>query len=372
MSHPRGPLAKLYDPSHPVTESLLKRGYAIVRVCSEEEANRLADGIWNDLESMQTGICRHSPSSWTSDKLPQHTHGLLQNQNMGLRKGVCAARLSTKPVFESIFAGRECISSFDAITFSTPAMQQREFAREQKFQTDNSEPQLLSSWLHTDQAKTKPDCGIYVQGAFALTDWGKAEKKTQIVVPRLEETMQDFRDRFVKKFPALSVAKGKFDPEREEWIKHSMQEREWLLANGRIVSPILNKGEMLLWDSGLPHGSLPGPCSTTRNLRMGIFVSARPVQLITYNDVIVRRHMLEKGHTSGHRVTSLGKRTYRQCKFSETGQVYGSKRLPEYDKSGVLSGFKDAFERGDETSVEYGTAVFCGAYGLEHKLLKDF
>jgi hypothetical protein len=89
----RGRLADYLDPAHPATASLHKHGVAVVRVCSEAEAAELRDALWDDLEAVGTGIRRDDPATWRGKNWLQTTHGLLQNQNFGLRTSVCLARL---------------------------------------------------------------------------------------------------------------------------------------------------------------------------------------------------------------------------------------------------------------------------------------
>ena len=55
------------------------------------------------------------------------------------------------------------------------------------------------------------------------------------------------------------------------------------------------------------------------------------------------------------------------CKFSNTGQTWG-KILKTFATSSVIPDVADAFEAGEEDSVAYKIAVFCGAFGREHLL----
>ena len=365
----RGPLADLLDRNNPAAQQLLTQGWAIVRVCSTERAAELRDLFWTDLENLGTGIDRSKSTTWNTDNLPQHTHGLFQNKKMGLRQGVCVARLETEHVWRALFNGLDCLSSFDAVSWSSPAMQEREYKKELSQQEKEKDNVLLSSWCHTDQAKSKPDCAIHYQGAFALTSLGLAEKRTQLVVPPVGITLQDFSDTFLDAYPNIPCEKGKFDPKRAEWVKHTQPERKWLIEHGCVFAPIVEAGCMLLWDSRIPHASIPGPTTVDRNLRMSIFVSARPCILISKSDVVVRRSMLSKTLTSGHRVTSIDKRKrkYLACKFNDTGRTYG-KKLKTFNMDGIVSNFDDAFKSGDPNSIVYRTAVFCGAYGRDHLL----
>ncbi len=363
---PRGRLAPFMNNKHPAARALLTQGWAIMRICHEQDAKDLAAGQWTDLESLGTGINRNDPKTWTNEQWPQTTHGLLQNQGVGLWEGVCQARLKTWTFWKAIFGNADIICSFDAVSIARPDSQKRAWNKERVHQANSNESKLLASWAHTDQAKAKTQCLHHIQGALALTSLGEAEQRTQLVVPPEGETMQSFRDRFLAEFPPSAPIKGKFDPERAEWVMHSTAERAWLIENGRIIAPTLEPGEMLLWDSGMPHASIPGPLpgygQAERAVRMSTFVSALPIQLVDAADIAVRKQMLEKGVTSGHRVTAKGtNKPYLECKFANTGRTFG-KALPSFKMDRKVSGFKRAFEEGDTESTAYKIAKMCGGY----------
>ena len=362
---PRGRLHSLMDKTLDASQEIATQGYTIVDVVSPKEAEWLAARTWDDLESLGTGIDRNDPSTWTNDKWPQTTHGLLQNQQMGLMEGTCLARLATKPAWEKLFAGKPIIASFDAISVCRPKSQERAYQFEVRNQRKKFERVMLSSWCHTDQAKAKTQCAEQYQGAFALNAIGEAEQRTQLVIPPEGMTIQEFRDAFIAAFPPETGGKKKsIDPEREEWIKHTDAERAWLIDNGRIVAPTLKAGQMLIWDSGVPHASIPGPAppdGSERNVRISVFVSALPIQLIEEEDIKLRRKMLEQGDTSGHRVTSKGKKGYRQCKFSKKGRTYPGEEIPNFATTRVVSGFKRAIEDNEDTTAAK-IARMCGGY----------
>ena len=368
----RGRLVDYVDPSSEPAAQILKCGYAIVRVCDEKKAKELAGGLWNDMADLGTGIERYGPETWSNSNWPQTTHGLLQNQGVAHWRGVCKARLATLPTWEQdIFKGNRVISSFDAVAFARPASQQRTY-KGNGF--DKDVPQV-AEWLHTDQAKAKTQTMHHIQGAFALVDIDASMQRTQLVIPKEGEWLQSSRDRFIAAFPPEPPVKGRFDPEREEWVKHTTAEKKWLVENGRVIAPELKAGEMLLWDSGVPHASVPGPLlpgQAERGVRMSVFVSAHPIALINSpHDLRLRRKMLEDGVTSGHRVTTTGKtkaKPYLPCKFDETGRTYG-KDLPTFSKNHRVSDYAENWERKqrqqEHDPVAAGIAEMCGGYGHE-------
>ena len=370
LREPRGRLVNLVNPDHPATHSLKTFGYAIVDICTPERAAELCNESWLDLEGLGTAISRELPSTWMNDRWPQQTHGLLQNQQFGLRLGTCLARLETRSFWEALFNGKRCISSFDATSVARPDSQERTYKSELKSMEKNGESVLLASWLHTDQAKFRTECLRHIQMAFALVDLGEGEQRTQVVIPKEGETLQSLRDRFLEEFPPVAVEKGRFDPERSEWVKHTVEERKWLIENARVITPTLKAGQAILWDSGAAHASIPGALpdgKKTRNMRMSVFVSALPIELVDKADIEVRQQMLENGDTSGHRVTTNGKtakKPFIQCKFPKIGQTFGAE-LPDFCNNRVVSGFKRAYENGEEDSVAYKIAEFCGGYGYK-------
>lgn len=360
---PRGRLFKFLDPDAQTTMDLVYFGFTIVKVTTPERAAELASEAWSDLEGLETGIDRHDKRTWKNDNWPQTTHGLLQNQGAGLWRGTCMARLETVPLWTTLFQGAQPLLSFDALSVARPDSQDRTFKKESK---DEEFPNL-ASWLHTDQAKFKTQCMHHFQGALALTELGVAEQRTQLVIPPLGETMQSFRDRFIAQFPPEPIKKGKFDPERSEWILHSAAEKRWLVNEGRVITPTLKPGEMVIWDSGVPHASIPGPLpmgQAERRVRMSCFVSAVPIAIVDPADIEVRKNMLEKGLTSGHRVTEKGPGgKFNPCKFGETGRTWG-KKLPDFSKKRKVSDFADHWVyRGDGCDeVAVKIAKYCGGH----------
>lgn len=353
MAAARGRLMRFLNPSHPAYQSLIEKGYAVVDCIAPEMADELYNGVWHDFEKLGTGVDRSKPSTWKPG-WAQTTHGLVQNQSSGLWPSVCAARISTEQMWKELFGGTAVISSWDAFAFGLPEYQ--------NYCAKNGHDKKVpkwSGWLHTDQAKGRPEFLRHIQGALALTDLGPAELRTQLAIPKDGESSQSLRDRFLKAFPPQPPAKKSFDAERAEWISHTPEEKEWLAENADAIAPTLKRGQILLWASGTPHASVAGPLpehQKERNIRASIFVSCIPQALVSAPELIYRRDLLEKCLTSGHRVCEPGKRpnTFTQCVFSKTGQAF-NKTLPDYDTSMALTNFKvyKGLKRGrDEAQIE--------------------
>lgn len=378
----RGRLAQHLDLEHPAVASLIQDGVAIVRVCAEWEADLLRDLLWDDLEALGTGIRRDDPATWKNCNWPQTTHGLLQNQSFGLRPAACEARLKCVQAFKALFKDAPVNSSFDAVGVARPECQERAYQNERRLNARFGEgPTLVSSWLHVDQSNRRPDCLRHIQGAFALTPLGEAEQRTQFIIPPEGETAQSFRDRFLAAFPPKAPPKKGADPERAEWVSFALKnqvhqtdpvvvaKRKWLIANGRVYAPQLKQGEMVLWDSGVPHASIPGECAgrEPRGIRMSTFVSMLPAALVTGAERVKRDAMLEKQVTSGHRVTAeseSGKLS--EDKFPKTGRVYPGQRLPAFNEDEVVRAAKRHLAASEEPewSVARKTQRLCAGAGL--------
>ena len=75
-----------------------------------------------------------------------------------MMQGVCDARVETMAVWTALFGGKRVISSFDAVSIARPVQQANKYAAEMSHKRKHGESRLLSSWLHTDQAKAKTEC----------------------------------------------------------------------------------------------------------------------------------------------------------------------------------------------------------------------
>ena len=378
-SEPRGRLSDYLDFNMKQVMKLGTVGYCVFRgVASPEELARGLELFWDDSEALGTGIKRDDPSTHVNKAWPVSAHGLAQLAGWGLFPSACYFRLLTERTWRKMFGDEDVIASFDCMSICPGKFQDNVYPTcfDKEFLPDVQMPK----WLHLDQANRKPEVLRHLQGALAITRLGAAEQKTVLVVPRRGETIQSFRDRYLAAFPTDPNEGKSLDAERGEWLKHTIEQKRWLIANGRVVAPKLEPGDMLVWSSGVSHASAPGPLppdQTERGMRITSFVSAIPKALCSEADIKKRQEILELGRTSGHRVLepSLkitkdadGKPVYnesttrfRQCVFDRKGRIYpggGDDNLPEYKTDRVLGGFA---EPGD-CPLKQGMARFCGGY----------
>ena len=383
----RGRLVEAMDQTLPEIQQLLREGWCVFKgAASGHELQAAIHAVWDDSESLGTGILRSDPTTWKVDAWPTSAHGLCQHNGWGLMRGVCQARLLTEPTWRRIFKGNRAISSFDCMAIAPGPFQARKYPRAYD-PVLQAEGHLVPNWMHLDQANRKTEVLRCVQGALALTRLGPAEQKTVLVVPKEGETIQSFRDRFLREYPTDPNEKKSLDAERGEWLKHTTDQRRWLAENGRVIAPELEPGDLLLWASGVSHASAPGPLAegqTERGLRMTAFTSCVPLRLCSVAEIKKRQEILERGRTSGHRVLepsltitkdqATGDATYkesttsfRQCVFDLKANVYGgaSEDAPSFNNDRVLSGFGEAAtDVAADDWVKRGTARFCGGYKL--------
>ena len=375
----RGRLLEHLDLALPEVQRLLKRGYCIIRgVVTPEE---LADGLdlfWEDSEALGTGIKRDDPSTHVNKAWPVSAHGLAQLAGWGLFPSACYFRLLTEAAWKKLYKGSQPVGSFDCMSICPGKFQDNIYPG--CFDKEHLPDVQMPKWLHLDQANRKPEVLRHLQGALAVTRLGQAEQRTVLVIPKSGEAIQAFRDRYLAAFPTDPNEGKALDAERGEWLKHTAEQKRWLIANGRVVAPKLEAGDMLIWSSGVSHASAPGPLppdQTERGMRITSFVSAVPIEVCSDAELKKRREILELGRTSGHRVLepslkitkdAQGNAVYhesttrfRQCVFDKKGRVYpggGDDELPEYNTDRVLSGFA---EPGD-CPLKQGMLRFCGGW----------
>ena len=147
MAKAVGRLLNFMDPKHEAYDSLVTKGYAVVDCIPAEQADRLYHKLWDDIESLKTGVDRNNPSTW-KDGWMQTTHGLVQNQGSGLWPSVCEARAAVEEFWMGLYGGRRVMCSWDAFSLVKPDYQNYCF----KSGYDKKVPKW-ASWLHTGDSE---------------------------------------------------------------------------------------------------------------------------------------------------------------------------------------------------------------------------
>ena len=353
----RGRLAEYLDESQPEVQHLLKHGWAVVRVFSEEDAAKYCRWVWNDLASIGTGIKPKDEGTLVDGKWPGAPRGLMQSGGAGLWPSHCAAANAAEPAMKRLFGGKRAdeplLRSWDALAIMPPS----KVKNYPKRCFDKDVP-ALSCWLHTDDAPPKykgTDLVHWIQGCIALEPVEYGDIGTQIVGAPDGMNAQAFVDWFGKERPdqAPSEAKRKAAAPwtRVGWCAHHTGDKEWLCKNGVVVKPNLRPGEMLLWCSRMPHANVAEAADKDkpRNWRTSILTNYIPRAVCYEKEVAKRQEMGEKKRTSGHQVVARGVHFDKNgslCEqlFSITPNIYGPPRPGDFDpkvnKLPTMSGFK--------------------------------
>ena len=357
----RGRLVEHLDKTRPEVQQLFLKGYCIVRgVLSPEQVLAARNHIWDDSESLGTGIDRNNPATWsTKDAWPTSAHGLVQHGGWGLYRGVCAVRNMTEDAWKSLFKGEQPIASWDAMAICPPKFQHN-IANTWR---DKDVPEV-PSWLHFDQANSNPELLNYVQGMLALYPAGQAEMSTILIAPRKGESAQSLRDRYIAAFPTDPTNKKHMDAEKRSWMQFSAEQKRWFVRNANVRKPRLEAGDMLLWASGVAHASGPDelpPGQTERGLRVSLMISCVPRCLVGKEEILFRQELLQKGRTSGHRVCvpKVRGKGFAQCLFGRKRQAWGGDQPPVFNTERLLSDFGT---RRPDDEIHSATARFCGGY----------
>ena len=70
-----------------------------------------------------------------------------------------------------------------------------------------------------------------------------------------------------------------------------------------LIKPNLEPGDMLFWLSCTPHAAAPGICNSTRNIRIAMFNSMIPRQLVSKTVLKKRKRIANTGLTTTHNVS---------------------------------------------------------------------
>lgn len=357
----RGRLVDHLDRTRPEVQQLMTQGFCVLKgVLSPQQVEEARAGLWDDSEALGTGLLRNDEATWeTKNAWPISGHGLTQQAGWGLFRGMCAARNMTESAWTALFNGQQPIASWDCAAIATPKYQ-----KNMQHRWRDSKVKAVPSWLHVDQSPSRPELLRHVQGMLALYDAGPAEMSTVLIAPRDGESAQSLRDRFLAAFPEDPLDTKHQDAEKREWYKYSTEEKQWLADNGRVLKPELEKGDMLLWASGVAHASGLGGLAvgqTERGLRMSLAISCVPLALVSSEELAFRQAFLNIGLTSGHRVAEKkrNRKGFDKCSFPAKGNEWGGIKFPEYNTERRLGDFRT---RRLNDKVHTDTARFCGGF----------
>ena len=212
---------------------LERLGYAVVKgVYSAEECDALHREMWACLESASGGALRPGADyarTFAKD-LPPHKHGILETSRVNhappirkVRRDPCILRL-----FASLYGTDQLVGSMDRINFKFPSRAYKS----------------SGAWPHMDQDPRRLG-RISIQSYLSVTDAGPESPGNQLY----EGSHLVFAERW-----AYLRKAGPSD----NWQLLNVEEATALGQVCPLVKPVLEKGDMLLWDSRTVHSPSDG------------------------------------------------------------------------------------------------------------------
>jgi len=239
-------------------QQLLDHGFQIIDqpVLDLEECAGAISGLWDWLESLNRGLRRDAPETWTSKTWPKNIHGIIEYPSVAHTLPVWQIRCNAKVIapFATLWktSPENLMVSFDRACIHRPSKHKK--------------PQ--GSWLHIDQgpALRGPTC---YQGFVTLADMPK-EGGTLTIVPDSQKYHDEFFQVFPERLYLLRKNKNKKTglveerkaDNRENWLRFTEEELKWFTDKG--LKPIrieAKAGQLVLWDSRCIHQgtyALPG------------------------------------------------------------------------------------------------------------------
>jgi len=222
---------------------------------------------------------------------------LLQQYGIGELEVMWECRIATIPVWQKLFGTHNLISSWDSLTYVTSEEQ----VKNASMLNEYNEP----DWLHRDQRCANSNLVDNIQGYLSLSD-GDAKSHSTIFYVYKYGSAQDMIDAFHAKFYTRKNRYGRVvhsSYDESDFHLFSEEELQWLRDHCKLVKPELEKGDLLLWCSAMPHASAPDKtCDLMVNDRVGIFVSMMPKEYANVQVLHNRRELSKQALTSSHNV----------------------------------------------------------------------
>ncbi|GAA6037987.1 hypothetical protein JCM8097_009527 [Rhodosporidiobolus ruineniae] len=256
-------------------DDIVRDGYAVVKgVIPTERAQEYVQEFHQWLEDFGLGYKRDDPSTIREECLPVlHQKGLVQGYGAphesftwGVRSepGVIAA-------WEKLFGTEDLVVSFDAVNVSFP---------------NRRDLPDLKPWPHQDQDPERPGFRC-VQGLVNLNPNGDNDGGL-VVLKGGHRISEEYHKEF-------------FNEEREfRWTNEMYLFKEtgleWLKEKGyEWVKVNAEPGDLILWDSRVPHYNCPPKGEQTRFV---VYVSMMPVSNTTQDELRQKKWLFE--NTKGH------------------------------------------------------------------------
>ncbi len=195
--------------------------------------------MWDWLESLGTGLDRNDPSTWTAEKWPQNSRGIISCYNIGHAPFLWKLRqnprvLETFCKLWKVESPEDLLVSFDGCCIQKPSSRG------------------TKNWLHIDQ--TRPEYKgkrVCIQGHITMTDMGGDSNVSSLcVLEGSHKYHAEFIDWMKETHPD-----EKQPTDNGNWFKIPQCGLDWyknVKGCREILLPV-SKGSLTLWDSRLVH-----------------------------------------------------------------------------------------------------------------------
>lgn len=255
-------------------DDLLRDGYAVVKgAVPRERAEKYAEEMYNYLETFKGGLGfkRFDPSTYKEEFLPViNEKGMCSGYGVNHETFTWDIRCEPGVVdaFAKVFDTDDLIVSFDAVNFALP----------NRKDTSENKP-----WPHQDQDPEKPGFRC-LQGIVNLLPNGPKDGGL-IVCKGAHSLSEEFHADF----------KNEVDPVfrwTKEWYGFSDAGMKWLANKGcEWIKIEAEPGDLLLWDSRLPHYNLS---PTGDRARFATYTCYMPAADASQEDLLRKKEAFEK------------------------------------------------------------------------------
>lgn len=213
---------------------------------------------------------------------------------------------------------------------------------------------------HCDQSKFRAVSSSH-QCFLTLTEADLQDVSTVLLAPTKEWSLQGVQDELKRAFPDFYTPTAKTDTRKRKRDQASLsasggykegyffppEQRDHLIEKNicKVIKPKLMPGDMLVWDSAMPHyGGCYNVPGATRGPRLGLISAFAPKNMVPHKIVEKRKEWIGGGYATGQQVifAERHKSTLPRCaRFNVTDP-----RMPPAYK--VLQEMRQRIRKGEE------------------------
>lgn len=246
-------------------EGLYTRGWCVVDTAIDPIY--MTEQFFDFLE-LCPSFLRNDPETWIDKNLPSRVHGILKCY-VGYAPFIWKIREQVKSIFADIWQTEDIITSYDGACF---------LPRNTRGGTKTDK-----TWFHVDQNRIHTEF-ISVQGIVALSPHGKDDGGTLLL-----DGSCNYFSKYFRKHPDRGL--GTFNP---------VDETDPIFRDCPAVKPVLEPGQMLLFDSRTVHCNQKPKKNSIVPARMAVYVSMYPRKSISEKVMKERERAFSQKRMTNH------------------------------------------------------------------------